>query len=256
MVEYDARPLRFTRFQQGVDGYAGGVDTRLRGAYPDTSYAADATLSVDGEDYGYQTQSLVRFGQIIGSDAAQIPAGALIVGARLRVYTANRTKNNSVMFHRMLTTWEDTDTWNSMTDGVSADGTEAVATADIHLPPDDRTAWRHEVDVTASLRAWVEDGAPNLGWALLPTGTDGWQFRSADGAEPPQLVVWYQVLGDLNCDGVCDAIDVEPFVLALVNPDAYELAYPDCDIMLADANRDGNVNLFDIDAFVALLARG
>ena len=40
---------------------------------------------------------------------------------------------------------------------------------------------------------WVEDGAANLGWALLPTGDDGWDFLSADSPVPPQLVVWYHL---------------------------------------------------------------
>ena len=62
--------------------------------------------------------------------------------------------------------------------------------------------------------------------------------------------------GDLNCDGVLDAFDIDPFVLALADPDAYAAAYPDCDRMLADCNGDGVVNAFDIDPFVELLAGG
>ena len=60
-------------------------------------------------------------------------------------------------------------------------------------------------------------------------------------------------LGDLNCDGVVNAFDIDPFVLALTDPAGYAAAFPDCDIMLADCNGDGVVNAFDIDPFVALL---
>ena len=60
-------------------------------------------------------------------------------------------------------------------------------------------------------------------------------------------------LGDLNCDGILDAFDIDPFVLALTNPDAYNAAYPDCDRMLADCNEDGIIDAFDIDPFVLLL---
>ena len=62
--------------------------------------------------------------------------------------------------------------------------------------------------------------------------------------------------GDLNCDTVLNAFDIDPFVLALTNPDGYAAAYPDCDRMLADINADGVVDAFDIDPFVELLTGG
>jgi hypothetical protein len=43
-------------------------------------------------------------------------------------------------------------------------------------------------------------------------------------------------LGDLNCDDQVDVDDVGPFILALIDPDGYAAAYPDCDITLADMN--------------------
>ena len=65
-------------------------------------------------------------------------------------------------------------------------------------------------------------------------------------------------VGDLNCDGVVNLFDIDPFVLALISmqngvPEAYYDVYPDCDIMLADTDADGTVTLFDIDPFVELL---
>lgn len=61
---------------------------------------------------------------------------------------------------------------------------------------------------------------------------------------------------DVNCDGVVNDFDIDPFVLALTNPAAYAEAFPDCDIMTADANGDGNINNFDINAFTDCLAFG
>jgi hypothetical protein len=37
------------------------------------------------------------------------------------------------------------------------------------------------------------------------------------------------------------------------DPAAYAAAFPECDIDSADVNGDGQINDFDIDAFVALL---
>jgi hypothetical protein len=61
------------------------------------------------------------------------------------------------------------------------------------------------------------------------------------------------LLGDLNCDALVDELDIEPFVLALVDSAAYATSYPNCDLRNADCNVDGAVDAFDIDPFVDLL---
>jgi hypothetical protein len=62
------------------------------------------------------------------------------------------------------------------------------------------------------------------------------------------------LLGDLNCDGVLNFGDVNPFVLALSDPAAYDRQFPDCGLTLADCNRDGQVDFGDINPFVELLS--
>ncbi|MBK8913361.1 MAG: hypothetical protein IPM64_01965 [Phycisphaerales bacterium] len=59
--------------------------------------------------------------------------------------------------------------------------------------------------------------------------------------------------GDMNCDGATNGFDVDAFVLAMVNPDAYAAAHPECDMVRADVNLNGRVDHFDIDPFVGLL---
>ena len=53
------------------------------------------------------------------------------------------------------------------------------------------------------------------------------------------------VLGDVNCDGVVDLLDVAPFVAAIANGEF---------LAKADINQDGEVNLMDVDPFVDLLS--
>ncbi len=60
--------------------------------------------------------------------------------------------------------------------------------------------------------------------------------------------------GDTNCDGVVDAFDIEPFILAMTDPQAYAMRFPECDLQTADVNGDGVVDAFDIEPFVARLA--
>ena len=63
-------------------------------------------------------------------------------------------------------------------------------------------------------------------------------------------------VGDMNCDGVVNFGDTDPFVMALTNPTLYEATYPDCDIMHGDINGDGVVNFGDMDGYVALITGG
>jgi hypothetical protein len=67
------------------------------------------------------------------------------------------------------------------------------------------------------------------------------------------LTKWGCARGDLNCDGVMNAFDIEPFLLALFNPEEYAIQFPDCDINLADINGDGSIDAFDIEPFLELL---
>ncbi len=59
--------------------------------------------------------------------------------------------------------------------------------------------------------------------------------------------------GDLNCDGVVNFLDINPFVLALTDPAGYAAAFPNCTINAGDVNGDGAVDFLDINPFVALL---
>ena len=62
--------------------------------------------------------------------------------------------------------------------------------------------------------------------------------------------------GDLNCDGTFNGGDIDPFFLALGDPAAYALAFPNCDPLLGDMNGDGRLDGGDIDPFFACLAGG
>ena len=90
---------------------------------------------------------------------------------------------------------------------------------------------------------------PMLAWLLVSLAGPAWG-AGGPGAGGGRL------LGDLNCDGEVDFFDIEPFVLALTDPETYVSAYPDCDILNGDINGDGLVNFFDIDPFVELVVGG
>ena len=59
--------------------------------------------------------------------------------------------------------------------------------------------------------------------------------------------------GDMNCDGNLDLADINPFVLALIDPEEYARQFPGCDIMRADVAPDGSLDGRDVQSFVTLL---
>lgn len=59
--------------------------------------------------------------------------------------------------------------------------------------------------------------------------------------------------GDLNCDGAVNAFDIEPFLLAMNDPDGYDEMFDVCDTALGDFDLSGAVDPFDIEAFLAVM---
>ena len=59
--------------------------------------------------------------------------------------------------------------------------------------------------------------------------------------------------GDLNCDCQVNTSDIAPFVLALLDPAAYQLANPSCDIHRADLNGDTLIDGSDVAELVRRL---
>jgi hypothetical protein len=181
-------------FQDGFLGYTGTLDTDVRFGSPDADRGSEAVVLVDGVDAGGEVHGLLWFQDIFGTGPGQIPPGATILNANLQLYTQNGSVD-SVRLHRMLIPWSESDTWNSLVNGISADNTEARSEIDaafIHNTVNTNV----QVDVTVSLQAWA-DGESYYGWTLLPTGSDGYAFASSEGAQEqrPLLVVEFTTEG-------------------------------------------------------------
>lgn len=173
-------------FQQGVNGYLGTSDTYLRSADADFSYGSDTTASIDASDSGGPSQALLRFGDLFGAGSGQIKAGDQIVSAKL---TLNIDSSGSgVNFHDMLVSWsQNTATWNSVGNGIQANGIEAAATPFLSVGANDSgtniVEGIFEVDVTDAIKAAKAGTVPGYGWALLPfmpDGTNGVDFFTSE----------------------------------------------------------------------------
>lgn len=111
---------------------------------------------------------------------------------------------------------------------------------------EDGRLYAFDADLTLLWQTSVTDiyiGGPALGagGTLIVCGVD------------TDIRAYRTARGDMNCDGKMNTFDIDPFVLALTDAEAYLEMYSSCNIMYADMNADGAVNAFDIDPFVDAL---
>ncbi|MBK8915836.1 MAG: hypothetical protein IPM64_14800 [Phycisphaerales bacterium] len=114
---------------------------------------------------------------------------------------------------------------------------------------------------SAGLAADVEAGTVvSLRFSPV-TSTLGFTFHSRNYGNPdqhPQLALTAapRLPGDMNCDGLLNNFDIDPFVIAIVDPESYVESYPGCSLLIGDMNLDGQLNNFDIDLFIECIVNG
>ena len=236
------------RIQQGENGYEGLEDTEIRFSDPDADLSEKLALNPDGADGGGEVHGLTRFNDIIGDGENQIPADANVESATLNINIVG--PGTPLALHRMLVAWEDdTASWNEFGGGIQADDMEALAIADdVQTANTGVTSW----DITDSIKAWQEDPDSNFGWVMLPQGTNGVDYLSAEGVnlETGDLAVapWIDFFlssgpdFDCNGDGVIDITDAN--CTTIEELDEF-LAALDIPSLRGDANGDGTVNVQD-----------
>ncbi len=132
-----------------------------------------------------------------------------------------------------------------------------------------RSAIGARIEVTTDLRTTVKEisgGAGRGSFNSLPaefglataTFIDKARIRWPSGlvqiengvAMDQILTVVENPAGDMNCDGLYDARDIQPFVTALLDPAAYVAAHPACGIDNGDMNNDFATDDLDILGFI------
>jgi hypothetical protein len=198
-------------FRVGVNGYTGGRETYVNSVQNGSgSLGALTFVSIDASDDGVENQGLLAFDNIIGNGIAQIPPEATINSATLDLTIDSA--GSGVKFHRMLIDWDEaTATWNSLGNGLQADGVEAVITPSVSLGANNGNANIPNgpllVDVAADVQAWA-NGTANFGWALLPfvpNGTNGVDFFSKEDlavTSRPKLTVDFTPIPEPAAIGV------------------------------------------------------
>lgn len=202
--------LRLTQYQEagdyGYGSYTGAGDIALSQVGHATAYPAGRTpapqegLLIDWPDGGTpnESQVLLRFDNLIGTNYWQVPSNAIIVSAELLLHINNTGDGGKL--YRMLIPWDATnDTWDSLGDGIQADDIEARSVYESQLGVEDGSGATGigtvSVGVTPDVQAWA-NGQTNYGWAILgwPLQTDGTGFTPSEYSvvtERPRLrVLW------------------------------------------------------------------
>ncbi len=236
------RMRKSVKFRQGMNGTV--RDTYIEQASPGTGHAADVRLIADGSPL---SQGLIRFEGVFGAGAGLAPFRAPVVSSQVMLLTGNQTSDNSastMALHRMLTPWSDGSTWTGLGGGIVPDGVECAGVAEFSCKPLTLDAWK-VFDVTPSMRAWANAPDPNvanLGWAILPGGTDGWRFNSSEAAaaeDRPLLEVTVECGSDFNASGTLEVSDIFAFLNAWFAGSS-----------AADADGSGGLQVADIFAFL------
>jgi hypothetical protein len=233
---------------RAIDGvvYGGTVDTQLRQAAPTTSYGTNASdLLVDAKDSGgsNESQVLIQFTNLFGTTAGRIPLGSQIQDAELTLDSNNPGAGGKM--HRMLASWSNASTWNTMVNGTQANDIEARAgfesqVGSIALTPVVPVDERLQVNVSRDVEAWSL-GAANNGWAILPWpgGTDGWAFAPSEASnidDRPSLTVrWFPP----SPGNVRPSVTVDTGVVSYTEDAAPVVLFPNATVVDSDSQTMG-----------------
>lgn len=207
-------------FQRGVDGYNSVIDAYISNDLnqTDSEFGFSEISWVDqinvndpaASDQG--DWSMIKFGDLFGSNSGQVPAGADILKATLVLQTSGTTNapGDGGSFHKLLNAWtEEFQTYNSSFggNGIQADGVEAAipffAQAGFPARTPNTPSGLTEIDVTTDIEDWQAGIMPNHGWAVIPwlAGTDGWIYLSSDCLVQelrPKLVIEWGTLAKVS----------------------------------------------------------
>jgi hypothetical protein len=180
-------------FQQGGNGYNGTVDTSITALTPDFPLGGELTMAWQQISPSVESAALLRFDNIIGNGARQVPPDAAILSAVLTTQSTTGSLIDSGRAGVVHVSWSEQSTWNDFGGTPGHDPSEytdfAAAPTSTLLCP----CPPHQLDVTESIRAF-QGGAPNHGWIFVPGATTLETIASSEDssvADRPKLEVFY-----------------------------------------------------------------
>jgi hypothetical protein len=138
-------------FQDGVNGYSSTHDAYGDGGgTKNTNYGTAAVLYLASGD----RESFLRFDNIFGASAGQIPTGVTITSATLKVNVTTPVASALANVYPVTASWNESAlTWNNRPSAGSSSATFSLATTGLK-----------EISVTTQLQSWLANPTSNYGW--------------------------------------------------------------------------------------------
>jgi hypothetical protein len=173
-------------------GAAQMEDAQITAETPAAADGNGPSLNVDRQTP--HAHALLRVPGLVGGGTGQVPAGATITSAVLRVNCTNA--GSAMRIYRLTESWiEDQATWNQRATGTAwsvpgADGPASNSAA--ALTGDCTVAGQRSIDLTPFVQEWAS-GVANYGIVFVESGTDGVDFASSEaGSQSPSLSVTFK----------------------------------------------------------------
>jgi alkaline phosphatase len=171
-------------------GPADTDDAQISADSPNTNYGAVTPINVDGATP--HAHAVIKFPNIFGSGTGQVPLGAVITSATLKVNCTNT--GNIMKLYRLTEDWvESQATWNNRSSGTpwTGAGAQSGSNAGVAINGDCTALGWRTIDIAQFVQEW-SNGAANYGIVLMDSGSDGVDFASSESANLPLLTVTYQ----------------------------------------------------------------
>lgn len=185
-------------FKQGMNGYAGAMDTYIDQFQPAGSYGNLDRLDLRYYDSGTglveHMQILMRF------DLSSIPTNATVTSAKLTVYNTRATSNSAsdvVVLEKVTSAWNDAHTWSMGVPAGAPSGVTTPSVAGYTLTPATPEVW--VVTGMGSLaQDWITNPGNNLGMKLSCASNLNFRLASSEYGlmqYRPELEVVYTTPG-------------------------------------------------------------
>ncbi|MCD6520810.1 MAG: DNRLRE domain-containing protein [Anaerolineae bacterium] len=223
--------------REGVDGYTGTEDTWMYSYTPRFPQPLDGGLKIKGAEI---QSVLIRFDL-----EGKLPQGANIVQAELLFYVDafQESRPLDIAIYRVLRPWDESEaSWNYVntaqrvrwgSPGCNAVGVDRVGTPDDTITLQYRAVYK-ALDVTQSVRYWVDHSEENFGWLVkgVSASTAGYSFASSRHSmveRRPLLRI------DYTAEGVTPSPTVSPVLTSTPTPSGRVLLVE----VYEDRDRDG-----------------
>ena len=164
-------------FREGVDGYAGTVDTYVANTAPSTTFGESETLIGGGRG---GREALVRFTGIFGLTAGHIPQvpSLTIDDATFEINRIAGSNGTVKVLYISAGTWDESTTESTYSLSKAAN-------------PDDDTFFtqlgQNSVEVTTIVSQWADNTLANMGFSTYRDGSADTEFASSEYTVDPGL---------------------------------------------------------------------